>query len=111
LSEEVVCCELLSTLNDLRPIVARPYTGKLERFNGCLGEVEAGHFLLPKEAPWLDDFRNELRAFLHDKYDDQVDSFSQFVKLQLAAWRWVLTEYDDWDGRSLGVVRHDVRPW
>ena len=44
-----------------------------------------------------------------DKYDDQVDSFSQFVKYQLACWRWLLTEVDS-DGRA-DVVRDDKRPW
>nr|WP_166177853.1 phage terminase large subunit [Altererythrobacter segetis] len=66
------------------PIMVKSQVSKEERFNGCLGEVEAGHFLLPREAPWLHDFRDELRAFPQGKYDDRVDSFSQFVKYQLA---------------------------
>jgi hypothetical protein len=32
---------------------------------------------LPTEAPWLDDYRHELAAFLNWKHHDQVDSTSQ----------------------------------
>ncbi len=92
------------------PVMITPVASKEERFNGCLGEVEAGHFLLPLEAPWLEEFRHELKAFPHGRHDDQADSFSQFVKYQLATWPWVLTEYQP-DGRALDVVRHDNRPW
>ncbi len=41
--------------------------------------IEAGHVLLPERAPWLDDFRLEILAFPYGRYDDQVDSFSQFL--------------------------------
>lgn len=54
----------------------KPVASKEERFKGCLAEVEAGHFLLPSEAPCLAEFRSELKAFPQGKYDDQVDSFS-----------------------------------
>lgn len=92
------------------PIMIKPVTSKEERFNGCLGEVEAGNFVLPSKAPWLGDFKSELRAFPHGKYDDQVDSFSQFVKFQLANWSWILTEFEA-DGRAREIVHLDERPW
>ncbi|QYU70754.1 phage terminase large subunit [Leptolyngbya sp. 15MV] len=92
------------------PVMIDAVASKEERFNGCLGEVEAGYFLLPREAAWLDTFRHELRAFPQGKHDDQVDSFSQFVKYQQKKWRWLLTEYTD-DGRPVEVIRHDRRPW
>ena len=44
---------------------------------------EAGHVLLPKEAPWLATFLDELLAFPRGRHDDQVDSVSQFLK-----WAW-----------------------
>ena len=100
----------LRATNKLRPMVVSPVVSKEERFNGCLAEVEAGHFLLPAQAPWLDDFRNELRAFPHGKHDDQADSFSQFVKHQLRHWTWVLTEFET-NGRARKVIRYDERPW
>ena len=48
---------------------------------------EAGHVLLPKEAPWLATFLDELLAFPRGRHDDQVDSVSQFLK-----WAWA----DSW---------------
>ena len=111
-----VRCAIYGLYQDLRasgpfwPIVVDPVHSKEERFNGCLGEVEAGHFLLPREAPWLEGFRHELKAFPMVKQDDQVDAFSQFVKYQLRKWPWILTEYEP-DGRARRVVRHDKRPW
>lgn len=92
------------------PIMIKPVASKEERFNGCLGEVEAGHFLLPREAPWLADFRHELRAFPQGKYDDQADSFSQFVRFQLPNWRWILEERTS-RGRLRAPVRLKQRPW
>jgi predicted phage terminase large subunit-like protein len=42
-------------------------------------KIEAGQVHLPKDAPWLDDFKSELLAFPKGHHDDQVDSVSQFL--------------------------------
>ena len=34
---------------------------------------------LPKDAPWLHEFKVEMMAFPNGKHDDQVDSLSQFL--------------------------------
>jgi hypothetical protein len=34
---------------------------------------------IPTEVPWWDDLDRELRAFPNARYDDQVDSISQFL--------------------------------
>ncbi len=39
--------------------------------------IENGHVYLPKDAPWLLDYRQELGAFNNGRHDDQVDSTSQ----------------------------------
>lgn len=93
-----------------RPVMMRPVTNKEERFAGCLAEIEAGHFLLPVDAPWLDAFRSELKAFPSGRYDDQVDTLSQFIGFQLRNWRWIMTEHGP-DGRALKVNRLRKRPW
>ena len=36
-----------------------------------------GTILLPKQAPWLRDFEEELCAFPHSRHDDQIDALSQ----------------------------------
>ena len=42
-------------------------------------KLEAGKVWIPRKAPWLDGFMDELLAFPHAKHDDQVDAFSQFL--------------------------------
>ena len=49
------------------------------RLEGQSAVIEAGHVLLPERAPWLDDFLLEVLAFPYGRYDDQVDSLSQFL--------------------------------
>ena len=63
----------------LRPIPIPPEHDKIVRLAAQSAVIEAGHVLLPEEAPWLDDFRNEILAFPYGRYDDQVDSVSQFL--------------------------------
>jgi hypothetical protein len=41
--------------------------------------IEAGHVLLPEEAPWKAVYLKEIAAFPRGKYDDQVDSTAQFL--------------------------------
>lgn len=93
-----------------RAVMIPPVACKEERFNGCMGEVEGGHFLLPAEAPWLDRFTAELKAFPLGKHDDQADSFSQFVRFQVKNWPWLLTRFDH-TGRPDRVIPYDTRPW
>lgn len=100
----------LKVSGDLYLKMINPVGSKEDRFNGCLGEVEAGQFVLPAQAPWLDAFKAELKAFPLGKKDDQVDSFSQFVRFQLIRWKWVLTERMA-DGRAKDLVRLRNRPW
>jgi len=65
------------------PIGITPDGDKLVRMEAQTPRIEAGHVLLPKEAPWLGVFLEELLGFPSCKHDDQVDSVSQFLK-----WAW-----------------------
>lgn len=49
------------------------------RFNAACAPIEAGQVLLPREAPWLADFRRELMGFPRTVHNDQADSVSQFL--------------------------------
>lgn len=100
----------LKASGPFQPKMVPALASKEDRFNGCLAEVEAGHILLPAEAPWLDAFRSELKAFPYGKYDDQADSFSQFVNYQRSNWKWLLTRYGP-DGRARDLLRLRKRPW
>ncbi|WP_373491047.1 phage terminase large subunit [Parasphingorhabdus sp.] len=93
-----------------KPIMIPPRGDKVERVNGCLGEIEAGHMLLPQDAPWLDTLCSELRAFPDGRHDDQVDSLSQFINWQLPNWRRLLEERTS-TGRLKRVIRDRKRPW
>jgi hypothetical protein len=44
------------------------------------GAFEQGHVFLPKQAPWLADYRKEILSFPKSKHKDQVDSTSQALK-------------------------------
>ena len=65
----------------------RPQVDKETRFAAQTAKIETGDFVLPREAPWLDELRHELLAFPHGRHDDQVDAMAQFL---------------DWTGRSRG---------
>jgi predicted phage terminase large subunit-like protein len=61
------------------PISFTPETDKVTRMSAQSAKIEAGHVFLPRRAEWLDDFRAELLQFPYGRYDDQVDSMSQFL--------------------------------
>jgi predicted phage terminase large subunit-like protein len=71
--------ELRRTSGAPRPIPILPAGDKITRMAANSAKIEAGHVHLPERAAWLGDFRTELLAFPAGRYDDQVDSLSQFL--------------------------------
>jgi predicted phage terminase large subunit-like protein len=72
----------MSLLQDLRSegifgIGVKPTGDKILRMTAHTARMEAGAVHLPRQAPWLSDFRHELLTFPAGKYDDQVDALSQ----------------------------------
>jgi predicted phage terminase large subunit-like protein len=65
-----------------------PEHDKETRFRAACDPVSEGAILLPREAPWLDDFRRELLAFPRARYDDQVESFSQMMNWTKSTGFW-----------------------
>ena len=57
-----------------------PKDDKATRMLGVSHMIEAGRIAVPSHAPWLADFQREITLFPAGKYDDQVDSLSQFLK-------------------------------
>jgi predicted phage terminase large subunit-like protein len=90
---------------DFRPVMWRPTQSKEERLIGVTGQLEAGLCVLPREAPWLDAFRHELRAFPFGRNDDQVDSMTQFLEFHLRWSHDLLEERDPVTGRKLWINR------
>ncbi len=72
--------ELRRARRGIRVVGIKPEQDKITRFSTESVAIEAGHVHLPKEAPWLDTFLHELLAFPYGKFDDQVDSVSQFLR-------------------------------
>jgi len=56
-----------------------PVGSKQDRASQQSSKFERGEIWLPKEAPWLGAFEDELLSFPHGKHDDQVDSVVQFL--------------------------------
>lgn len=57
-----------------------PKGTKLERALAETPKIEEGLVYLPKQAGWLGAFENEIATFPYGKFDDQVDSFTQFMQ-------------------------------
>ena len=61
------------------PIACKPDADKKTRLGGVTPMIEAGQLLLPEDAPWLAEFKQELLAFPASRHDDQVDALSQLL--------------------------------
>lgn len=89
---------------ELRPWMWPVSRDKETRVIGVTGQLEAGLCKLPTEAPWLDAFQKELRAFPSGRHDDQVDSLTQFIEYHLRHAPSLLVERDA-TGRPLRINR------
>jgi predicted phage terminase large subunit-like protein len=69
----------LRRIAGFNPIGIVPEKDKVTRMAAHAAKIEAGHVHLPERAPWLGDFHAELLAFPSGRFDDQVDSVSQFL--------------------------------
>jgi predicted phage terminase large subunit-like protein len=57
----------------------QPQADKIMRMHAQTAMIENGFVHLPKEAPWLAEYRHELSAFPKGRHDDQVDSTAQLL--------------------------------
>ena len=67
-----------------------PEGDKLTRMHAASGSIEAGQVFIPKDAPWLAEFLQEILGFPAGKHDDQVDSVSQFINWKNRHYDFVL---------------------
>lgn len=70
LSSECIC---------INPYKPPPGTDKVMRLHAQTAAFENGLVFLPQSAPWLPDYLHELVSFPGSRYDDQVDSTTQFL--------------------------------
>jgi predicted phage terminase large subunit-like protein len=75
----------------------KPDRDKQSRLISQIDLFEGGSVLLPKDAPWLDEFVSELLSF-PGRHDDQVDALSQGLAWRRGAWKGPPTQR-----RTIGV--------
>lgn len=86
-----------------------PKEDKETRVWAITTKLEKGLIRLPDEAPWLADFKHELKGFPNTRYDDQVDALSQFVKfIHNRTWKAYLAT-DPVTGRRRSMARRNLR--
>lgn len=59
---------------------SQPKIGKEERLAAQVERLYSGVAKFPQAAPWLAELKRELEGFPDCRYDDQVDSISQFLE-------------------------------
>jgi len=64
----------------------KPKGDKQERLISQIDLFEGSSVLLPKEAPWLDEFVSDLLS-LPGRHDDQVDALAQGLAWRREAWK------------------------
>jgi phage terminase large subunit-like protein len=71
--------EVYTVEGSVRPIPINPEGEKQTRMYAQTAKLEAGYVLIPEQAPWLEDFQDEILQFPDGRHDDQVDSMSQYL--------------------------------
>lgn len=66
----------LSRERGLNLVGITPDLDKKARFSRITGVIEAGHLILPEEAPWLAEFEREIIRFPSVKHSDQADALA-----------------------------------
>jgi predicted phage terminase large subunit-like protein len=82
---------IVEGLFGVKPYDPLPGNDKILRLYAQSAEFESGRVLLPRSAPWLDEYVREITGFPGSKYDDQVDSTTQALdhmksNRSLSAW-------------------------
>ena len=76
---EIGTVDTVNAMNDRLRLEAIPATvDKFQRAQPVAAAWNAGKVLVPRDAPWLDDFIREVAGFtgLGDRHDDQVDALA-----------------------------------
>ncbi len=84
-------------LHQLVPDTPPAGADKIMRLHTQTAVFENGRVLLPREAPWLAEFVNELTGFPGSRYADQVDSTTQALDYLQTAYRNDWMSRVDWD--------------
>ena len=94
---------------DLIPVLMAPDGSKLDRLVPQLDWLYDGYVAFPCQSDWWPALRDEMRAFPESRFDDQVDSISQFIRWARSGRGQGLLDKDPKTGRRYGYHRRDVR--
>ena len=61
------------------PIKVKPFESKEIRFEAQASRIQAGEVLLPRGAPWVAEFIDEIVGFPNKRFDDQADALAQML--------------------------------
>jgi predicted phage terminase large subunit-like protein len=88
IEESGISYGLIQSLREKRINVVdyKPKGDKVERLISQIDLFEGGSVLLPKDAPWLEEFVSELLSF-PGRHDDQVDALAQGLAWRREAWK------------------------
>jgi predicted phage terminase large subunit-like protein len=78
----------------IRAVGIKPEGDKQTRLAAVSPLIEQGSVLFPRRAPWLADLIDELLRFPQTKFDDQVDSLSQYLNWARLRARTTLFKVD-----------------
>lgn len=92
-----------------RYVAVIPRLDKVTRLEAQTARLETGRYLLPNRVEWLEDLRRELLAFPNGRYDDQVDSLTQFVEWSHSPRGEARQRYSSATGRPI-LVRPKLPP-
>ena len=81
---------------------------KFERFIAQTDILQSERVAIPKTAPWFETLKRELLVFPNGRYDDQVDSVSQFLKWAQTGRAEMFVDRDPDTGRQLGRRRPEI---
>jgi predicted phage terminase large subunit-like protein len=76
---------------DINVVDYKPRGDKRERLISQIDLFEGGSVLLPKDAPWLEEFVSELLSF-PGRHDDQVDALAQGLAWRRETWKAPLVQ-------------------
>jgi predicted phage terminase large subunit-like protein len=93
IEEGAISYGLIQSLSEKHINVA-PYKPKGDKADRLISQIdlfEGGSVLLPKDAPWLDEFVSELLSF-PGRHDDQVDALTQGLAWRRETWKGPLVQ-------------------
>jgi predicted phage terminase large subunit-like protein len=88
IEESPISYGLIQALREkhINVVSIKPEKDKVARLISQIDLFEGGSVLLPKDAPWLEEFVHELLSF-QGRHDDQVDALSQGLAWQRSVWK------------------------